>query len=95
MSQLITSPEAERDLLDIWLFIAEGSMVNADRFIDKLNEKAQRLAEFKDIGVNRPELGKGIQSFAVERYALFFRALNNGIELVRVLSASRDINQAF
>ena len=95
MSQLITSPEAEMDLLDIWLFIAEGNTVNADRFIDKLNEKAQRLAEFRNIGVNRPELGKEIQSFAVERYVLFYRALDNGIELVRVLSASRDIKQVF
>ena len=95
MPLLITPPEAEKDLLDIWLFIAEDSMVNADHFIDKLNEKAQRLAEFKDIGVNRPELGKGIQSFVVGRYVLFFRALDNGIELVRVLSSSRDINQVF
>ncbi|OUS06984.1 hypothetical protein A9Q81_01325 [Gammaproteobacteria bacterium 42_54_T18] len=95
MPQCITSPEAERDLLEIWLFVAEDSPINADRFIDKLNEKVQRLAEFSDIGVNRPELGKDIQSFVVDRYVLFYRSLNNGIELIRVLSVSRDISQVF
>lgn len=32
MPTLIVSPEAEQDLLDIWLYIAEDSSVNADRF---------------------------------------------------------------
>jgi len=30
MSQVMLSKEAELDLLEIWLFIAEGSPVNAD-----------------------------------------------------------------
>jgi len=36
MPTLIISPEAEQDLLDIWLYIAEDSPVNADRFLDRL-----------------------------------------------------------
>jgi len=95
MSQMILSKDAELDLLEIWLFIAEGSPVNADRFLAKMNEKALKLAEFNEMGVNRPELGEGIQSFTVERYVLFYRAIENGIELVRVLSSSRDISLVF
>lgn len=40
MSNLITSPEAEADLLEIWLYIAQDSPVNADRFLDKLEDKS-------------------------------------------------------
>jgi len=55
MPELIISPEAEADLLDIWLYIAEDSPVNADRFLDKLHNKALKLCEFSEIGIDRPE----------------------------------------
>ncbi len=95
MAALILSPEAEMDLLEIWLYIAEDSPVNADRFLDKLNEKAQALAEFIGMGVERPELGEGMKCFPVDRYVLFYRSTENGAELVRVLASSRDTRLAF
>ena len=94
MPELIISPEAEADLIEIWLYIAEDSPVNADRFLDKLNDKAQKLAE-TDLGVERPELGEGMKSFPVERYVLYYRPIDNGAELVRVLVSSRDTRLVF
>ncbi len=41
MPTLIISPEAEQDLIDIWLYIAEDQPVNADHFLERLQEKAQ------------------------------------------------------
>lgn len=93
MALLIISPEAEQDLLDIWLYIAEDSPVNADRFLDRVEQKVLKLAEFKEIGVDRPELAPNLKSCPVDRYILFYRAKTGGIELVRVLHGSRDINQ--
>ncbi len=95
MPELIVSPEAEQDLLDIWLYIAEDSPVHADRFLDRLEEKALRLAEFIDIGVHRPELAPDLRSFPVDRYTLYYRTCVGGIELVRVLSGWRDVNRVF
>ncbi|MGB1060918.1 MAG: type II toxin-antitoxin system RelE/ParE family toxin [Ketobacter sp.] len=94
MPELIISPEAEADLIEIWLYIAEASPVNADRFLDKLNDKAQKLAE-TDLGVERPELGEGMKSFPVDRYVLYYRPIDNGAELVRVLVSSRDTRLVF
>jgi toxin ParE1/3/4 len=95
MPSLITSPEAEQDLLDIWLYIAEDSPGNADRFMDRLEEKALKLAEFTEIGIDRPELAPDLKSFPVDRYVLYYRTNTSGIELVRVLHGSRDINRVF
>ena len=95
MPLLIVSPEAEQDLLDIWLYIAEDSPVNADRFLDRLEGKALKLAEFTEIGIDRPELAPDLKSFPVDRYVLYYRANTSGIELVRVLHGSRDINRVF
>ena len=95
MPELVLSPEAELDLLEIWFYIAEDSPLNADTFLDKLNEKAQKLAEFGDMGVERPELGKGMKCFPVDRYVLFYRSTECGAELVRVLASSRDSRLVF
>jgi toxin ParE1/3/4 len=95
MQILIISPEAEQDLIDIWLYIAEDQPVNADRFLERLQEIAQKLAEFTDLGVDRLELAPGIKSFPVDRYVLYYRPNDHGIELVRVLHGSRDVNLLF
>lgn len=95
MPTLVISPEAEQDLIDIWLHIAEDQPINADRFLERLQEKAQKLAEFKDLGVDRLELAPDIKSFPVDRYVLYYRPNDHGIELARVLHGSRDINPLF
>jgi Plasmid stabilisation system protein. len=60
MLELEVSPEAENDLLEIWLYIAEDQPINADRDLDKLHEKARKLAGFADLGRGRPELLEGL-----------------------------------
>jgi toxin ParE1/3/4 len=95
MPTLILSPEAEQDLVDIWLYIAEDQPVNADHFLERLEKIAQKLAEFTDLGVERLDLAPDIKSFPVDRYMLYYRPNDHGIELVRVLHGSRDVNLLF
>ena len=95
MALVKRSAKAEEDLIDIWLYISDDSPENADRFLDKLNEKAKKIAEFPDIGVSRPELTDNLKSFPVDRYVLFYRVIPEGIELVRVLHSSKDITLIF
>ena len=95
MAVIITSAQAELDLLEIWLYISEDSPVNADRFLDKINNTAQRLAEFNDMGVERPELADNLLSFPLDRYVIYYRKTDDVVELVRVLNSSRDIDSLF
>lgn len=95
MALVKRSAKAEEDLIDIWLYISDDSPENADGFLDKLNEKANRIAEFPDIGVSRSELEDNLKSFPVDRYVLFYRMIPEGIELVRVLHSSKDITLLF
>ena len=92
---LIVSPQAEQDLVDIWLYIAEDSPTNADQFLDYLIEQANLLTTLPKSGKARPELGPDLRSFPVEKYILFYRRQGSTIELVRVLHAARDIDTAF
>lgn len=95
MLELEISPEAENDLLDTWLYIAEDQPINADRYLDKLQEKAQKLAEFPDLGRDRPELAEGLRSFPVDRYNLYYTVTETKLILVRVLPGDRDITAIF
>jgi toxin ParE1/3/4 len=95
MLELEISSEAENDLLDTWLYIAEDQPVNADRYLDKLQEKVQKLAEFPDLGRDRPELAKGLRSFPVDRYNLYYAVTETKLVLVRVLPGDRDIIAIF
>ena len=95
MLELEISTEAENDLLDTWLYIAEDQPINADRYLDKLQEKAQKLAEFPDLGRDRPELAEGLKSFPVDRYNLYYTVTETKLILVRVLPGDRDITAIF
>lgn len=92
---LLISPQAEQDLVDIWLYIANDSPTNADRFLDYINEQALHLVELPKSGKLRPELAQSLRCFPVEKYLLFYREQGSTIELVRVLHAARDINALF
>jgi toxin ParE1/3/4 len=95
MSQLRISPRATADLLEIWSYIADDSVANADAFVDKLYETIQTLGRQPGLGRRREELAPGIQSFPHDRYILFYRAVPGAIEIVRVLHSARDIENIF
>jgi plasmid stabilization system protein ParE len=91
MLSLIKSPTSEEDLIDIWLYIAEDQPVNADRWLDRLNEAMINLTEMPKMGVERSELIKGLRSYPVGKYILYYRINGDQLEIVRVLSSSRDV----
>ncbi len=92
MLKLVKAPKAEADLVDIWLYIAEDQPVNADLFLDRLNESVIALAKTPGMGVDRPDIAEEIKSFPVGNFVLFYRVKPSELELVRVISASRDID---
>ena len=42
MARVTRRPQAETDTLDIWSYIAEDSVVEADRWVDRLDENFTR-----------------------------------------------------
>lgn len=81
--------------MEIWAYIAEDSLVEADRWVDRLDERLTLWATQPMMGRSRDELATGIRSFAFGRYVVFFQPLKDGIDVVRVLHSSRDIDAAF
>ena len=95
MSRVTRRPQAEADILEIWDYIAEDSLIEADRWLDRLDEKFALWATQPTMGRSRDELAPGIRSLAFGRYVVFFEPLPDGIDVVRVLHGSRDIDASF
>jgi len=92
VGKIFRSPQAIKDLDDIWFYIAQDNVAAADRWIDHLLETALMLAEQPLMGRLRPELAPQIRSLPVKAYMLYYRPIEGGIELVRVLNSARDID---
>ena len=91
MPKVVLLDQASEDLDEIWFYIAQDSPENADRFIDSTLKRCQMLAEHPDMGQDRDETLPDLQSFPVGNYVIFYRATDDGIEIIRVLHGARDL----
>ena len=64
-------------------------------FLDTISERCHMLARHPEIGRLRPELAPDLRSFAVRNYIIFYRPIDDGIEVARVLRGSRDLDSLF
>ena len=87
--------QAQADLDEIWLFIAEDNIEAADRFHDLLLSKFLTLAEQPLMGRTLGQLRPNMRGFPVGSYVIFYRDTPEYIEIIRVLHGARDIENLF
>ena len=95
MSDLVFSPQAEQDLAEIWDFIAQDDIDAADRVCADIEQKCQAIAQAPGMGRVRDELAPSLRSFPAGKYVIFYRLIENGIEIARILHGARDLKSAF
>jgi toxin ParE1/3/4 len=89
------TPEAANDLEEITDFFAASDPQIADRLLDSLQEKCQKLAEMPDVGRSREELAAHLRSSHIGKYIIFYRVETEGVEIIRIIHGSRDIPRLF
>lgn len=95
MPRVTRRPLAETDILEVWDYIADDNPAAADRWVDQLDAQFRMLATQPMMGRTRNELAPGVRSFPFGRYVVFYVALDDGIDVVRVLHGARDIDAVF
>ena len=91
MAKLVIAPAARQDLSDIFDFIARDKPIAAAKWVDTIEQKCKLIATTPAFGEKRPEYGGNIRSSHVGRYVIFFRPIEDGIEVVRVIAGDRDV----
>lgn len=87
--------QAQRDLLEIWVFVAETNPQAADQLTDTLEASCQTLAEFPRMGRSRDDLLKGLRSMVEGQYLIFYREQEDGISVERIVHGARQIENMF
>ena len=92
MSNYVLGVAADLDLDQIWEYIAEDSIEAADRWIDKLFDAFQTLAQSPGMGHRREDLTEfPILFWPVGAYLILYRVQEHFIEIVAVTQGARDI----
>lgn len=84
---------AEQDLVNIWLYSwKEWGQVQADAYLDELEQTLQLLAVQPYLGRERTEFNPVVRIHYHAQHLLVYQPLVNGIRLIRVLHKSMDID---
>jgi toxin ParE1/3/4 len=85
------SARARRDLLTIWLHVAQDNEAAADRLIDTLTRRFHLLAEHPEAGRSRDDVRDGYRGFPVGNYQIFYRIDDRGVvAIVHVTHGGRS-----
>ena len=92
MHRLVFTEQAQADLLEAWLFIAEDNPAAADKVLDTLEKEAKLLLLQPLMGRARPELGRAVRSWpSATPYVVFYEVDESELTVLRVLHHARDV----
>ena len=101
MARVVKASTAERDLLELFVFLGRGSVRAANRFLAAADQTCARLAAMPGLGSacesDHPAL-VGLRLWPVHgfpKYLILYRPLEDGIEVLRVFHGARDIESLF
>lgn len=96
---IIIAPRASQDIDEHFAYIAQNNSDAALRFFDATRQTFARLAQMPGMGRLYPVQNsrlEGLRRFPVkgfENYLIFYLSFLDHIEIVRILNASRDLEE--
>ena len=91
MTHIQYQAAAEADLIEVWPQVAaDGGLNRAYDYISKLQAICEWLASQPDMGVNRPDIAKGVRSFPVDRYVIYYEHFGPTLSVLRVWHTAQD-----
>jgi toxin ParE1/3/4 len=100
-AKILRAEAVFQDLNELAKFIQRDSPDAAIRFLDATEKSFQFLAAMPELGERQDFERKELAELRVwqvrgfENYLIFYRTVEQGIEVVRVLHAARDIAAVF
>ena len=95
MARIIRAPAAQADAVEIWAYIAEDNPSAADQLLDRFDRIFQKLATQPLLGKAVEEIAPNLRFIPIGSYLIFYRAIEDGVEIARVLHGARDVTAEF
>ncbi|MBE9011044.1 type II toxin-antitoxin system RelE/ParE family toxin [Pseudanabaenaceae cyanobacterium LEGE 13415] len=95
MSRYVINVLASQDLNQIADYFEENNLEAGDRFFQAFNRKCQQLIAFPNSGKSYASIRPDLRGISIEGYVIFYRILEDGIEILRVVSGRRNLPTLF
>jgi toxin ParE1/3/4 len=91
MSGFILSPQAQRDLDDIWNYtLTQWGLEQATLYIRQIQAAIEAVAAMPTLGRRCDTIRPGYRRFPTGSHVLFFRLVPQGVDIVRILHSRMD-----
>jgi toxin ParE1/3/4 len=90
MSRLSLTVPAEKDMIELWVYIGRDNPLAADRIVERLNKTFNLLAQFPGLGERFVHRNREMRRLSVSSFAVFYQHLNGEVTIMRVLHAARQ-----
>jgi toxin ParE1/3/4 len=99
---LVWTPQAREDLIEIYTYIGLDNPSAAERIFDALQAKTLLLIEYPRIGVRRPDIRPSTRILIEGQYLVLYETRpdsNEGdideVEIVRIVDGRRNLKSLF
>ena len=86
---------ATQDLREIADYFTAHSIEAGEKFFRKFDDRCEQLINFPKIGRSYAEIRSYLRGLPLDGYIIFYRILGDGIEILRVINARRDLPSIF
>jgi toxin ParE1/3/4 len=94
MSALRLSPAARADFDSIWTYTAQRwDLDQAEAYARSSSNAMQLLASSPDLGRKIDDIRPGYLKFPAASHIIFYRKVAGGIEVIRILHKSMDVER--
>ncbi|HEY9703110.1 MAG TPA: type II toxin-antitoxin system RelE/ParE family toxin [Allocoleopsis sp.] len=95
MSRYVINILASRDLSEIADYFVQTNIEAGERFFREFNRRCQELTAFPNSGKSYKEIRPDLRGLSFERYVIFYRLLDDGVEILRVVNGRRNLPSLF
>lgn len=95
MERHIISQLAIKDLEQIIDYLSSRNIEAGERFINEFEKKCKYLVNFPNMGRSYDDIKPYLQGVPLAGYIIFYPIINDGIEIIRVVSGYRDFKNLF
>ncbi len=95
MTEYIIAPAAARDLEEISTYYAVHNVEAGEKFIDEFEARCRYLVNFPNIGKSYRSIRPDLRGISFSGYIIFYRVSARIVEILRVVSGSRDLEALF
>ena len=95
MSRYIITLSASRDLEAISEYFLNRNIETGERLLNEFRKKYHKLVKFPNIGCSYGHIRPELRGLPLDGYVILYRVINNGVEILRVVSCRQDLESLF